>query len=46
MLMYIAATKKVVSTALVIECTEEGKTHGVQRLIYYVSEVLSPMKHR
>ena len=29
MLMYIAATNQVVSTALVVERAEEGKTHGV-----------------
>ena len=30
MLLYIAATNQVVSTALVVERPEEGKTHGVQ----------------
>ena len=44
MLLYIAATNQVVSTALVVERPEEGKTHGVQRPVYYVSEVLSPAK--
>ena len=42
MLLYIAATNQVVSTALVVERREDGKTHGVQRPVYYVSEVLSP----
>jgi hypothetical protein len=46
MLLYIAATNQVVSPALVVECAEEGKTHGVQRLVYYLSEVLSPTKQR
>jgi hypothetical protein len=34
----------VVSTVLVVERSEEGKTHGVQRLVYFLSEVLSPSK--
>ena len=41
MLLYIAATNQVVSTALVVERAEEGKIHGVQRPVYYLSEVLS-----
>ena len=45
-LLYIAATNQVVSTALVVERAEEGKIHGVQRPIYYLSEVLSPTKQR
>jgi dsDNA-binding SOS-regulon protein len=46
LLLYIAATYQVVSTVLVGERSEEGKAHGVQRPIYFVSEVLSPMKQR
>jgi hypothetical protein len=46
MLLYIAATNQVVSSALVVECGEEGKEHGVQRPVYYLSEVLSPTKQR
>jgi hypothetical protein len=46
LLLYIAATYQVVSTVLVVERSEEGKTHGVQRPIYFVSEVLSPTKQR
>jgi hypothetical protein len=42
--MYIAATNRMVSTTLVVERSEESKTYGVQRPVYYVSEVLSPMK--
>lgn len=44
MLLYITATNQVVSTVLVVERAEEGKTHGVQRPVYYLSEVLSPAK--
>ena len=46
MLLYITATNQVVSTALVVERAEEGKIHGVQRPVYYLSEVLSPTKQR
>ncbi|KAK1694864.1 hypothetical protein QYE76_011561 [Lolium multiflorum] len=42
LLLYIAATPQVVSTALVVEREEEGKLHGVQRPVYFISEVLSP----
>jgi hypothetical protein len=44
--LYIAATHQVVSTVLVVEQSEEGKAHGVQRPIYFLSEVLSPSKQR
>src|SRR3954462_4900172 len=46
MLLYIAATTQVVSTVLVVEWEEAGKIHGLQRLVYYLSEVLSPAKQR
>jgi ribonuclease HI len=46
LLLYIAATHQVVSTVLVVERSEEGKAHGVQRPVYSVSEVLSPTKQR
>jgi ribonuclease HI len=44
LLLYIAATHQVVSTVLVVERSEEGKAHGVQRRVYFLSEVLSPSK--
>jgi hypothetical protein len=44
LLLYIAATHQVVSTVLVVERSEEGKVHGVQRPVYFISEVLSPTK--
>jgi hypothetical protein len=34
----------VVSTVLVVERSEEGKAYGVQRPVYFLSEVLSPTK--
>jgi ribonuclease HI len=46
MLLYIAATNQVVSSVLLVERAEEGKEHGVQRPVYYLSEVLSPTKQR
>jgi ribonuclease HI len=46
MLLYIVATNQVVSSVLVVERAEEGKEHGVQRPVYYLSEVLSPTKQR
>jgi hypothetical protein len=46
LLLYIPATHQVISTVLVVERSEEGKTHGVQRPVYFISEVLSPTKQR
>ncbi|KAK1665476.1 hypothetical protein QYE76_053635 [Lolium multiflorum] len=42
MMLYIAATNRVVSVVVVVEREEEGKT--VQRPVYYLSEVLSLSK--
>jgi hypothetical protein len=42
MLLYIAATNRVVSVVVVVEREEGGKT--VQRPVYYLSEVLSTSK--
>ncbi|KAK1693562.1 hypothetical protein QYE76_010259 [Lolium multiflorum] len=48
MLLYIAATNRVVSVVLVVERKEAGKEAGkeqsVQRPVYYLSEVLSQSK--
>jgi hypothetical protein len=44
LLLYITATHQVVSTMLVVERSEEGKAHGVQRPVYFLSEVLSSSK--
>jgi hypothetical protein len=38
LLIYIDATHQVVSTVLVVERSEEGKAHSVQRLVYFVSK--------
>ena len=42
MLLYIAATNRVVSAVVVVEREEDGKT--VQRPVYYLSEVISASK--
>jgi hypothetical protein len=42
MLLYIAATNRVVSAVVVVEREEGGKT--MQRPVYYLSEVLSTSK--
>ena len=44
LLLYITATTHVVSTEIVVERPEEGHTYGVQRLVYFISEVLSESK--
>jgi hypothetical protein len=46
LLLYIAATTHVVSSAIVVERSEEGHAFGVQRPMYFVSEVLSKSKVR
>jgi hypothetical protein len=46
LLLYIAATHQVVSTVLVVKRSKEGKAHGFQRPMYFLSEVLSPSKQR
>jgi dsDNA-binding SOS-regulon protein len=46
LLLYIAATTKVVSAALVVEREEAGNTLKVQRPIYFISEVLADSKTR
>jgi hypothetical protein len=44
--LYVAATTQVVSAVIVVERTEEGHALPVQRLVYYISEVLSDTKTR
>ena len=44
MLLYIAATSRVVSTVIVVERPEGGRAQSVQRPVYYLSEVLSASK--
>jgi hypothetical protein len=44
MLLYILATTRVVSAVLVVEREEPRRSQKVQRLVYFVSEVLSDSK--
>jgi ribonuclease HI len=44
--LYVAPTTQVVSTVIVVARTEEGHALPVQRLVYYISEVLSETKAR
>jgi hypothetical protein len=46
LLLYIVVTTHVVSTAIVVERQEEGHAFGVQRPVYFISEVLSESKVR
>jgi hypothetical protein len=46
LLLYLAATTHVVSTAIIVERQEDGHTYPVQRPVYFVSEVLSESKVR
>jgi ribonuclease HI len=46
LLLYLAATTHVVSTAIIVERQEDGHTYPVQRPVYFVSEVLSESKPR
>ena len=44
LLIYIAATSRVVSTAIVVEHEEAGQTYKVQCPVYFISEVLNEPK--
>jgi hypothetical protein len=46
MLLYMVATNRVVSIIIVVERMEEAREYGVQRPVYYVSEVLTESKQR
>jgi ribonuclease HI len=46
LLLYLAATTHVVSSAIVVERQEDGHVYPVQRPVYFVSEVLSESKAR
>ena len=46
LLLYVASTTQVISAAVVVERKEEGHALPVQRLVYFVSEVLSETKAR
>jgi hypothetical protein len=44
MLLYIAATPRVISVMIMVERAKEGKELAVQRPVYYLSEVLTLSK--
>ena len=46
LLIYIVATSRVVSTAIVVECEEAGHAYKVQHPVYFISEVLNESKTR
>jgi hypothetical protein len=46
LLIYIAMTNQVVSTAIVVEREEAGHAYKVQHLVYFISEVLNKSKTR
>jgi dsDNA-binding SOS-regulon protein len=46
LLLYLAATTHVVSTAILVERQEDGHAYLVQRPVYFISEVLSESKAR
>jgi dsDNA-binding SOS-regulon protein len=46
MLLYMAATNRVISIVIVVERKEEVQEYGIQRPVYYVSEVLTESKKR
>jgi dsDNA-binding SOS-regulon protein len=46
LLLHLAVTTHVVSTAIVVERQEDGHTYPVQRPVYFISEVLSESKAR
>jgi hypothetical protein len=46
LLIYIAATSRVVSTTIVVEREEVEHVYKVQRPIYFISEVLNEPKTR
>ena len=45
-LIYIATTSRVISTAIVVEHDEAGHPYKVQRPVYFISEVLNEPKTR
>jgi hypothetical protein len=46
LLLYIVATNQVVSTAIIVEREEVRHVYKVQRLVYFISEVLNESKTR
>ena len=45
-MIYVATTTQVVSAAIIVKRREEGHALLVQRLVYFINEVLSETKIR
>ena len=46
LLIYIAATSRVISIAIIVECKEARHAYKVQCLVYFISEVFNEPKTR
>ena len=46
LLIYIAATSRVVTTAIVVKYEEAGHAYKVSRPVYFINEVLNEPKTR
>jgi len=44
LLIYIAATSRIISTAIVVECEEVKHAYKVQCPVYFISKVLNEPK--
>src|SRR4051812_21223778 len=45
MMLYIAATNRVINAVMVVERPEKDKVQPIQRPVFYISKVLSAAKH-
>ena len=46
LLIYIAATSRIISTTIIVEREEVGHAYKVQCLVYFINEVLNDSKTR
>jgi hypothetical protein len=46
LLLYVVATTQVVTMAIVVERKEEGHIQTIQRLVYFLSQILAESKTR
>jgi hypothetical protein len=46
LLLYVIATTQVVTMAIVVERKEEGHIQTIQRLVYFLSQILAESKTR
>ena len=45
LLLYIVATTQVVSAVLVVEREEDGHSHKIQRLVYFINKILLTLRY-